>query len=139
MKPAKPFNAPLVGAGLGVLVTIVLALWLLVTPPGVDGTGYTVDQRIAGSIFAALMMVVPSVIAGALIGALAPRLRCHPWVRRVTIVGIACLTVLELGALTKLCEYVPGACVPVVIAALYLEHRTRTGAPIPIAIASQVR
>ena len=29
--------------------------------------------------------------------------------------------------------------VPVVVAALYMEHRTRTSAPIPIAIASQVR
>ena len=57
----------------------------------------------------------------------------------MAIVGAACLIVLGLGAMTELCEYVPGACVPVVVAALYMEHRTRTSAPIPIAIASQVR
>ncbi|HEX7699669.1 MAG TPA: hypothetical protein VF403_03080 [Kofleriaceae bacterium] len=142
MKPAKPFNAPSAGAGLGVLVTIVLAFWVFRTPSTADGEGcrYSIDQRIYGSIVAALMMVIPSVIAGGSIGLLAERLRTHPsWLRRVAIVGVACLTVLGLGALMGLSAYVPRACVPVVVAALYMEHRTRASAPIPVAIASKVR
>jgi hypothetical protein len=140
MKPAKPFNAASAGAGLGVLVTIVLALWVLCTQSTGDERYGHIDQRIYGSIVAALMMVVPSVIAGGSIGLLAERLRTHPsWLRRVAIVGIACLTVLGLGALMGLCAYVRGACVLVVVAALYMEHQTRASAPIPVAIASKVR
>jgi hypothetical protein len=123
-------GAPLLGAKLGVLVAIILAVWL---PLVASATNYTLGERFYGSLLAALIIVVPSVIAGALIGHLAERLQLDPWFRRVVIVGIACLIALGLGALTGLCAYVPGACVPVVVAGLYLEHRTRTSAPIPIA------
>lgn len=56
MKPAKPFNAPSAGAGLGVLVTIVLALWVLCTrsTAAEERNCHNIDQRIYGSIVAAL-------------------------------------------------------------------------------------
>jgi hypothetical protein len=134
-------SAPLLGAKLGVLVAIILAvlLPLIAAPTDIGGRSYTLGERFYGSLLAALIMVIPSVIAGALIGYLARRLRLPPWSRCVVIAGIACLIVLGLAALTGLYVYLRGACVPVVVAALYLEHRTRTSAPIPIAIASQVR
>ena len=77
-----------------------------------------------------MVMVVPGVLAGALLGWLAGKSRMRPALRRLAVLApVAWMIVILLGFGTGLQEFVLVACIPTTVGVLILERGTRSVAP----------
>jgi hypothetical protein len=97
-----------------VLVAALLAIWA--------GGGH------AGEMFYTVCAIgtLPGLVAGAIIGAIAARLRRF---RRSIVVAASVAVVVALGAAMDAKALIPIGCIPTIAMALLLEHKTRTERP----------
>ena len=78
--------------------------------------------------------IVPGLITGAALGALAAAMADRPvWLRRVAIAGCAVAVLLGLAAFFGLTYMFALAVIPTVISALILERNTRSRPAVPVA------
>jgi hypothetical protein len=122
-------RVPTVGAvGFGALIGFCNTLFIAI--------GLSVGQH--GGAFLAMVVfmfgIIPGLITGAALGALAARTAERPvWLRRVVLVGPAVWVLIALAAFFGVMHLFLVAIIPTVVSAFILERNTRARPTVPVA------
>jgi hypothetical protein len=115
------------GAFIGFVNTLVVAVGLSAVEP---------RDRFGITLIVTLIGVIPAVLTGVVLGAIAKQLAsARVRVRIAVLVPPALAVVGFLAFAFNMTSYFVLACIPTLASALYLERRTRAGAPLPVAVA----
>lgn len=98
--------------------------------------GASSDYHLLVAFFTVLFGVMPGLITGFVLGAVATATnRWNPWVRRITLAVPAVAMLLAIAACFGMVRTFLLPIIPTIVAALLLERRTRSAPVVPVAIA----